>query len=118
MKPTDIFIANYFALPGLKFDVKFFGTKSVTKIINTVSQFLDVDISLMKKKTRKREIVEARQIAMFFMRKHTRKTLKYIGTIFGGRDHTTAYHAWKTVNDLCFSNEQYKQRLLQIENLL
>ena len=115
MKPT---ISGYMALPGLKFNVQFAGHKNPDRIISAVCEFLYVTRRQLEQKTRKRYIVEARQIAMYLIRKHSSKSMQHIGSIFGGRDHTTAIHSIQVVNDLCDSNEQYKQRLLQIENLL
>lgn len=118
MKPTNIFTANYMALPGLKYGVSFFDIKHPAAIINAVCDVLDVKRHLLSRRTRKRYIVEARQIAMYLVKKHTKKNLTEIGKMFGGRDHTTAIHSIDKVEDRCFSDEQYKQRLLQIENLL
>jgi chromosomal replication initiator protein len=118
MKRLPIFSANYIALPGLKPGVKFFGSKSVDAIISVVCKFLDVKLDQVKTKSRKRHLVVARQIAMYLIKKHTTTTFFECGQIFGGRDHTTAIHSVNTVKDLCFSDEIFKQRLLQIENLL
>ena len=118
MIPTNIFTANYIALPGLKPGAMFYGTKCVDSIIDSVTLSLGVERMQLKAKTRLRHIVEARQIAIFLIKKHTNMSLAEIGRLFGGRDHTTAIHSIQVVNDLCDSDEQYKQRLLQIENLL
>ena len=118
MKPTNIFTANYMALPGLKPGAMFYGTKCVDSIINAVSLSLGVERKSMQAKTRIRHIVEARQTAIYLIKKHTNMSLAEIGKIFGGRDHTTAIHSIQVVNDLCDTDETYKQRLLQIENLL
>lgn len=115
---TNINTANYFALPGMKFGFKFYENKSAENILNVVCKFLEVKRYLLNKRTRKGYIVKARQIAMFLIKKHTDKNLTEIGQLFNGRDHTTAVHSIQKVNQLCKQDEQYKQRLLQIENLL
>lgn len=118
MTPTNIFTANYIALPGLKPGAMFYGNKCVDSIINAVSLSLGVEKRSMQARSRLRHLVEARQIAIYLIKKHTNMSLSEIGKIFGGRDHTTAIHSIQVVNDLCDSNEEYKQRLLRIENLL
>lgn len=62
-------------------------------------------------KIRKREVVAARQVAMFFLRKYTDLSLKSIGVIFNGRDHTTVIHSCQTVKDLCFSDPKIKSKI-------
>ncbi len=69
-------------------------------IQKAVSEYFDVAIDDMKAKTRKKEIVTARQVAMYLSKQYTTHTLKSIGLYFGKRDHTTVLHALKTVEDL------------------
>lgn len=69
-------------------------------IQKAVSEYFDVAIDDMKAKTRKKEIVTARQVAMYLSKQYTTHTLKSIGLYFGKRDHTTVLHAVKTVEDL------------------
>lgn len=113
----DIAISNYMALPGLMPGVLFFGSKSPDSIIDAVVIALGVERSLLRSRTRIRHIVEARQIAIYLIKKNTTMSLAQIGKMFGGRDHTTAIHSINTVKNLCL-DETYKQRLLKIENLL
>ena len=54
---------------------------------------------LIRAKTRKQEIVNARQIAMYLTKELTNSSLKTIGLHFGGRDHSTVIHAYQTVED-------------------
>lgn len=69
-------------------------------IQKTVSDFYRLNTNDLKAKTRKREIVIARQIAMYFSKEYTNHSLKSIGYHFGGRDHSTVIHAVQTVNDM------------------
>ena len=56
----------------------------------------------LRDKTRKKEIVLARQLAMYFSKELTKSSLKTIGLHFGGRDHTTVLHSCQTIdNYLC-----------------
>jgi chromosomal replication initiator protein len=118
MQQTDIKNTNYIALPGLKPGVKFYGSKSAESIIETVILFLGVKKDSLKEKSRLRHIVEARQISMFLIKKHTNLSLTEIGNLFGGRDHTTSIHSINKVQDMIDTEPQFKQRLLLIENRL
>ncbi|MDO5435944.1 MAG: chromosomal replication initiator protein DnaA [Clostridia bacterium] len=66
-------------------------------IMQTVSDYYGITISDLTGPTRKREITIPRQIAMFITREMTGMSFPQIGTVFGGRDHTTVMHSYKTV---------------------
>ena len=72
-----------------------------------VSNYFDVTIELLKAKTRKREIVVARQVAMYLAKEFTNMSLKAIGYHFGNRDHSTVIHAISTVNDMMDTDQQF-----------
>ncbi len=78
-------------------------------IQKTVSEYFKVTIDQLKDKTRKKEIVMARQLAMFFSKEYTNLSLKTIGYHFGGRDHSTVIHAVQTVNDLYDTDNTFKR---------
>lgn len=93
-------------------------TKEVTveTIAKMVSQHFGVEIEQLKDKTRKRAIVMARQLAMYFAQNLTDKSLKVIGEHFGGRDHSTVIHACKAVRDLLETDDSFKETVIEIEN--
>ncbi|MEX0884396.1 MAG: helix-turn-helix domain-containing protein, partial [Cyclobacteriaceae bacterium] len=64
-------------------------------------------------KTRKKEIVIARQVAMYFSKEFTNHSLKSIGYHFGGRDHSTVIHAVQSVNDLMETDSVFKNAVLE-----
>lgn len=70
------------------------------QIIKIVCEYYGIDKETILKKTRKREIVQARQIAMYFTKEFTRLSLANIGLYIGEKDHATVLHACKTVNNL------------------
>lgn len=72
-----------------------------------VQNYFDISIELMKAKTRKREVVVARQVAMYLAKDFTNMSLKSIGAHFGGRDHSTVIHAITTVNDMMDTDQQF-----------
>ena len=69
--------------------------------------------------TRKRQIVQARQISMFLCRKLiSNVSLATIGSETGGKDHATVLHACTTVSDLCATDRRFKRDVSSIENML
>jgi chromosomal replication initiator protein len=88
---------------------------SIDKIKNTVCSYFGLPIDAIQSKTRKREIVQARQIAMYFSRIMTKHALALIGSEIGGKDHATVLHACKTVEDLSDTDKSFKQHIIEIE---
>ena len=82
---------------------------SIDYIQKVVSDYFEMDVSTLQSKTRKRHIVQARQLAMFFAKKFTKASLASIGTQIGKRDHATVLHACKTVDNLAETDKQFKK---------
>ncbi|MCS7073448.1 MAG: chromosomal replication initiator protein DnaA, partial [Bacteroidia bacterium] len=91
---------------------------SIETIMQEVSSYYKVSLELLKDKTRKREIVQARQIAMYFAKNMTKASLKTIGAYFGGRDHSTVIHAITTVEDLSSIDKEYRGQVDDIRKRL
>jgi chromosomal replication initiator protein len=72
---------------------------SIEQIQKTVCAYFDLPEDLLRAKTRKQEIVTARQVAMFLAKQLTNASLKTIGLHFGGRDHSTVIHAYQSTED-------------------
>lgn len=81
---------------------------SIEMIQKVVCEYYNIPVDTVKSKTRKREIVQARQIAMFFAKDFTKASLKNIGSHFGNRDHSTVIHACQTVNDLMDTDKKFR----------
>ncbi|MFC2176488.1 helix-turn-helix domain-containing protein, partial [Bacteroidota bacterium] len=75
----------------------------------------DMPIDLMKSKTRKREVVQARQIAMFYAKNMTKASLATIGAQCGGKDHATVLHAYRTVNNLIETDKQFRGYITDLD---
>jgi chromosomal replication initiator protein len=88
---------------------------SIDYIQKLVCEFYSIPVEAVKSKTRKREIVQARQIAMYFAKDLTKASLKNIGMHFGGRDHSTVIHACQTVNDLMDTDKKFRYDVDEIE---
>ncbi|MVN77700.1 chromosomal replication initiator protein DnaA [Hymenobacter sp. HMF4947] len=87
---------------------------NVDFIQKTVADYFGVPVNLLKDKTRKKEIVTARQVAMYFTKEHTNHSLKTIGYHFGGRDHATVIHSVQTVSDLIDSDKKFKEQITEL----
>jgi chromosomal replication initiator protein len=83
-----------------------------------VCDYFDLPIELLKSKTRKREVVQARQIAMYFAKRMTKSSLANIGAHCGGKDHATVLHACRTVNNLQETDKQFRGYLEDLEKKL
>lgn len=82
---------------------------SIDYIQKVVSDYFQMDVETLRSKTRKRHIVQARQIAMYFSKKLTKASLASIGSQIGKRDHSTVLHACKTVDNLSSTDKQFKK---------
>ncbi|MBL3656431.1 chromosomal replication initiator protein DnaA [Fulvivirga sediminis] len=87
-------------------------------IQKTVSEYFKVDVESLKDKIRKKEIVIARQVAMYFSKEYTNHSLKSIGYHFGGRDHSTVIHAVQSVNDMMDTNAAFKSQVEELRKKL
>ncbi len=87
-------------------------------IQKTISEYFKVDQDELKAKTRKKEIVIARQVAMYFAKEYTNHSLKSIGYHFGGRDHSTVIHAVQSVNDMIDIDNRFKNSINELRKKL
>lgn len=88
---------------------------SIESIQNYVCDYFGIDTNKVREKTRKQEIVEARQIAMYFAKHFTKSSLKTIGLHFGGRDHSTVIHAISTVEERMLTSPKHKRILEELQ---
>lgn len=91
---------------------------SIEYIQKVVSEYFQMDVNTLQSKTRKRHIVQARQLAMFFAKKFTKTSLASIGTQIGKRDHATVLHACKTVDNLAATDKQFRKYVEDISKKL
>ena len=82
---------------------------SIDYIQKVVSEYFQMDVATLQSKTRRRHIVQARQLAMYFAKKFTKASLASIGNQIGKRDHATVLHACKTVDNLSFTDKQFRK---------
>ncbi len=84
-------------------------------IKSLVAEHFDVPVDKLGGKTRKRQFVIARQLSMYLAKNLTGKSLKAIGQMFGGRDHSTVIYSIKTVQDLMETDLVFKDTVSELE---
>ena len=88
---------------------------SAKKIIQTVADFYDLKEKEILSSSRKKEIVRPRQVAMFLLREELKSSFPFIGRRFGGKDHTTAIHAYGKIVKELEKNEQMGEEITLIK---
>jgi chromosomal replication initiator protein len=88
---------------------------TIDTIQKMVCDYYDVPYEKLLQKTRKREIVQARQITMYLAKAFTKNSLKTIGEHFGGRDHTTVIHSCQTVKDLMDTDTTFRDSVMELQ---
>lgn len=91
---------------------------TVEKIRDIVCDYFSLSVDAISTKSRKREVVQARQIAMYLSKSLTKSSLSSIGTIIGQRDHATVLHACKIVGDLMEMDKNFRSSVREIEERL
>ena len=91
---------------------------TIETIQRTVCDYFSIPEDLIRAKTRKQEIVNARQVAMYLAKELTNCSLKTIGLHFGGRDHSTVIHAYQSVEDQMRIDQKYQANVEQIRRRL
>lgn len=91
---------------------------TVAKISKVVCDYFKISQEQIASKSRKREVAQARQIAMYLSRTLTNTSLSYIGSQIGGRDHATVLHSFNTVNDLIDTDRTFKKYINDLKRIL
>ena len=91
---------------------------TIEQIQKVVCEYFDIPVDLLRAKTRRQEVVVARQIAMYIAKDMTNSSLKTIGMHFGGRDHSTVIHACQAVEDFLKTENKHKQHIDQIRRTI
>lgn len=114
-KEIDLALARQMLKNFIKNSSKEISMESIQKL---VCEYFEVPVEMVKSSTRKREIVQARQISMYLSKAHTKSSLKTIGQFFGGRDHSTVIYACQTVEDLIDTDKKFKTYVADIQKKL
>lgn len=87
---------------------------SIDYLHKVVTEYFNISLESIKSKTRKKEIVIARHVAMYLAKQYTNHSLKYIGDYCGGRDHSTVLHAIQAVNGMLATEQHFKHSVDEI----
>ncbi len=92
---------------------------SIDLILKTVCEYFNITRDMLLSPSRKRQIVQARQIAMYQCRNLLQNcSLSTIGSELGGKDHATVLHACSQVQDLMSTDKLFRQWVEDIENMI
>jgi len=102
---------------------KIIGEKSnnltIQSIRQTVCEYFNISVEELSSRTRKRQIVQARQIAMYLCRNLLSNfSLSIIGAEIGGKDHATVLHSCNIVSDLMATDRSFKKYVSDLEQML
>ena len=88
---------------------------TIDHIIEVVCEYLNLDFARFNSTERTREIAQARQIAMYLAKQHTKAPLTTIGSAIGGRNHATVLHSCKAVTNLIETDKAFRRQVEEIE---
>ena len=89
---------------------------TIENITKVVCSYLNIDENKVRDKTRKKEVVLARQVAMYLSKELTKSSLKTIGLHFGGRDHSTVIHACGAIDQLRVTDSVLDEMIETLRN--
>ena len=99
-------------------DVPIYRTNSVAKIISEVAKYYGLDVSMLKGKMKKKNIAEARAVAIYLCRLLTQESLERIGLEIGGRDHSTVIYNYDKIKDELQTNIRLQEEIRIIKDKL
>ena len=87
-------------------------------ILRQVADFYSVDLKLLQGRSRSRNIVVPRHVAMYLLREETDSSLVDIGQLLGGRDHTTVMYGYEKVEKEIETDQRLRQEIMTIREKL
>ena len=91
---------------------------TIDHIVRTVCEYYDIDEDTFNSSKRTRDVAQARQVAMYLAKQHTKSPLTVIGSSIGGRNHATVLHSCKAVADMMDTDKSFKAQIEEIEKLV
>lgn len=91
---------------------------SINHITSTVCQYFDIDEAAFNSTKRTREVAQARQIAMYLAKYHTKLPLASIGAAIGGRNHATVLHSCKAVSNMMDTDKMFRGQIEELEKII
>ena len=91
---------------------------TIDHIVKVVCEYFDIEMDTFNSSKRTRDVAQARQVAMYLAKQHTKAPLTVIGSSIGGRNHATVLHSCKAVADMIDTDKQFKAQMEEIEKLV
>lgn len=91
---------------------------SINHITATVCQYFNIDEESFNSTKRTREVAQARQIAMYLAKQHTKLPLAAIGSAIGGRNHATVLHSCKAVSNMIDTDKVFRGQIEELEKII
>lgn len=91
---------------------------TIEHIVETVCAYMNIERDRFNSTERTREVAQARQIAMYMAKQHTKSPLTAIGSAIGGRNHATVLHSCKTVQNFIETDKSFRLMVEEIEKLI
>ncbi len=114
-KEIDLSLTKRVVSQAVRLEKKQLSVQSIQEI---VCKYFNLEQSAIQTNSRKREIVQARQITMYLAKKYTDCSFSHIGKIVGKKDHATVLHACKAIKDQMETNKSFCSSVEEIEVLL
>ena len=91
---------------------------TIDHIVKVVCEYYDIEMDTFNSTKRTRDVAQARQVAMFLAKQHTKSPLTVIGSSIGGRNHATVLHSCKAVADMMDTDKTFKAQIEEIEKIV
>ncbi len=91
---------------------------SIESIVQVVCEQTNTTLEAINSKSRTRDVAQARQVAMYLAKKHTKSPLATIGSAIGSRNHATVLHACKAVTNLMETDKMFSRKISDLEKML
>lgn len=91
---------------------------SVARIVELVCQYYDIDEQSLNSSKRTRDLAQARQVAMYLAKQHTKLPLAAIGAAIGGRNHATVLHSFKQVTNMLETDKLFRSQIEELEKAI
>jgi chromosomal replication initiator protein len=91
---------------------------SVNRITEIVCEYFNIELQDFNSQKRTREVAQARQVAMYLAKQHTKLPLASIGAAIGGRNHATVLHSCKSVTNFIETDKAFKAQIEEVERLI
>ena len=91
---------------------------TIDNIVKIVCDYYGIELDTFNSAKRTRDVAQARQVAMYLSKQHTKSPLTVIGSSIGGRNHATVLHSCKAVADMMDTDKQFKSQIEEIEKIV